>query len=193
MDQTTDKLISKLSQLGAPSVVDSRIEATFDSRRAREKVAKWLSDWHLLAYWNQVGFLGQDDIKELARIATSPDLEDPTLLDGLLEKDGWQTLMAVVGDSARKYLRVHKNVANILPASKPSGSSRQMDNDGFEEIPPELLDEMMDVDSIEGGASRPRSRLGGDAPAGGGKKVCPHCTYENESGATDCDVCGLPL
>jgi nuclear protein localization family protein 4 len=24
-------------------------------------------------------------------------------------------------------------------------------------------------------------------------KACPHCTFENEAGATDCDVCGLPL
>jgi len=60
---------------------------------------------------------------------------------------------------------------------------------------------MMDVDSADGsGASRPRSRIGGvvgDAvtgvPSGGGKKFCPHCTFENDAGATDCDVCGLPL
>lgn len=100
--QTTDKLLSKLSALGAQSIMDSRLEATFDSRRAREKVAKWLSDWHLLAYWSQVGFLGDADIKELARIATNPTLEDPALLDGLLEKDGWQTLMTLVGETARK-------------------------------------------------------------------------------------------
>jgi nuclear protein localization protein 4 homolog len=69
-----------------------------------------------------------------------------------------------------------------------------LDNDGFEEIPPELLDEMaMDIDS---GSSRPRSRLGEDDGAAGGvraKKICPHCTFENEAGARDCDVCGLPL
>ena len=104
-EQTTNKLFSKLGKLGAPLIVDSRIEASFDSRRAREKVAKWLSDWHLLAYWNQVGFLGKADIKELARIATSPNLEEPSLLDGLLEKDGWQTLMTVVADSTRKFLK----------------------------------------------------------------------------------------
>jgi nuclear protein localization protein 4 homolog len=104
-EQTTDKFLSKLGKLGAPLIADSRIEASFDSRRAREKVAKWLSDWHLLAYWSQVGFLGNADIKELARIATSPNLEEPSLLDGLLEKDGWQTLMTVVADSTRKFLK----------------------------------------------------------------------------------------
>ncbi|KAK0538689.1 nuclear protein localization protein 4 [Tilletia horrida] len=35
------------------------------------------------------------------------------------------------------------------------------------------------------------------AAAGGGSeagvKVCPHCTYHNDPGAGDCDVCGLPI
>lgn len=82
-------------------------------------------------------------------------------------------------------------------AKPPPTTSRALDNDGFEEIPPELLEEMMDVDSEGGGASRPRSRLSGvaagDAGRGGGKKVCPHCTFENDASASDCDVCGLPL
>jgi len=72
-----------------------------------------------------------------------------------------------------------------------------VDNDGFEEIPPELLDEMaMDVDPESLGGSRPRSRLDDDDGIVGGsrpKKICPHCTFENQPGATDCDVCGLPL
>lgn len=45
-------------------------------------------------------------------------------------------------------------------------------------------------------------RMGIDSPGTGGAttpaidagpKACPHCTYINEVGATDCDVCGLPL
>lgn len=51
-------------------------------------------------------------------------------------------------------------------------------NDGFEEIPPELLN---DTSMDTGGASV------------GGPKACPHCTFENEPGATDCMICGLPL
>ncbi|UZJ53363.1 hypothetical protein CBS101457_002683 [Exobasidium rhododendri] len=31
------------------------------------------------------------------------------------------------------------------------------------------------------------------AAAASGVKACPHCTFENEASATDCDVCGLPL
>ncbi|KAG8805449.1 nuclear protein localization protein 4 [Serendipita sp. 411] len=83
--------------------------------------------------------------------------------------------------------------------SKPSGPgpARPLDNDGFEEIPPELLDEMgMDVDQTSGGGSRPRSRLdtsAGGLPAGSATKICPHCTFENSASAVDCDVCGLPL
>lgn len=55
-------------------------------------------------------------------------------------------------------------------------------NDGFEEIPPELLhDSSMDTAGPVAGT---------DA---GGVKACPHCTFENEAGATDCMICGLPL
>lgn len=34
---------------------------------------------------------------------------------------------------------------------------------------------------------------GGGGGGGGGAVACPHCTFENEPGVTDCDVCGLPL
>lgn len=30
-------------------------------------------------------------------------------------------------------------------------------------------------------------------PASNAVKACPHCTFENEAGASDCEVCGLPL
>lgn len=46
-----------------------------------------------------------------------------------------------------------------------------------------------DLGGVLGGAAS-RGVAGG---AGGGTKACPHCTFENPSNATDCDVCGLPL
>lgn len=62
-----------------------------------------------------------------------------------------------------------------------------MDNDGFEEIPPELLqpDAGAGPSADEGGA--------GGADAASGVIVCPHCTFENAPGSTDCDICSLPL
>lgn len=143
-------------------------------------------------------------MKELAKIATSPNLDEVTLLDRILESDSWRTVMAVATESARAYSQIsaypNRNESSL--ASKPSntGGSRPVDSEGFEEIPPELLEEMgMDIDSGgdfgSHGGSRPRSRLDevGGGAASGRKKVCPHCTFENDAGATDCDVCGLPL
>lgn len=60
--------------------------------------------------------------------------------------------------------------------SQPAPGSRGPGNDGFEDIPPEMFDE------IHGGHG-----------GGGGTVTCPHCTFENMAGSTDCDVCGLPL
>lgn len=35
---------------------------------------------------------------------------------------------------------------------------------------------------------------GAGAGAGGGReRVCPHCTFVNEHGGSDCEICGLPL
>lgn len=32
-----------------------------------------------------------------------------------------------------------------------------------------------------------------ESPGGDGGAACPHCTFVNAPGETDCDVCGLPL
>lgn len=48
-----------------------------------------------------------------------------------------------------------------------------------EDIPPELFDQIAaDHDAAPGGA-----RI----------RICPHCTFENLHGGSDCEVCGLPL
>ena len=70
-------------------------------------------------------------------------------------------------------------------------SQSQQFIDGFEippdvDVPPEAFGQHQDVDMDAGGG-------GGGGAAAGGVKVCPHCTFENDAGATDCDVCGLPL
>lgn len=61
------------------------------------------------------------------------------------------------------------------PSAAAPGSSgpTAMDQD----IPPELYDQF----AQDGGA------------ASGGIKICPHCTFENTHGGSDCEVCGLPL
>jgi nuclear protein localization family protein 4 len=45
-----------------------------------------------------------------------------------------------------------------------------------EDIPPEVFDQ-----------------IAADNAASGNIRICPHCTFENSGGGSDCDVCGLPL
>ncbi|KAB5594916.1 Nuclear protein localization protein 4 [Ceratobasidium theobromae] len=64
-------------------------------------------------------------------------------------------------------------VQENAPSAKPTGSGPRADSPF--EIPPELRDEPMH-----------------DAGGTGGRR-CPHCTFDNLPGATDCEVCCLPL
>lgn len=42
-------------------------------------------------------------------------------------------------------------------------------------------------------SAQPSPPLAPAAATTTGAKVCPHCTFENAAGASDCDICGLPL
>lgn len=62
-------------------------------------------------------------------------------------------------------------------AENSSNGPRAMSED-FSHIP--------DLDVAPGGAqAQPASSSG--------IIVCPHCTFENPAGATDCEICSLPL
>jgi len=43
----------------------------------------------------------QADSKVLIRVATAPNMEDPTVLDPLLKTESWQTLATFARESAR--------------------------------------------------------------------------------------------
>lgn len=78
----------------------------------------------------------------------------------------------------------------LFIVSKPAS----MGNDGFEEIPAHLLDEINGAGGTGSGSASANDAPGAGAGATqSGPTACPHCTYENEPGAQDCDVCGLPL
>lgn len=53
-----------------------------------------------------------------------------------------------------------------------------------EDIPQEVFDQI---------AAEEAARNGGGSSAAGGIRICPHCTFENDRGGNDCEVCGLPL
>jgi nuclear protein localization family protein 4 len=77
-----------------------------------------------------------------------------------------------------------------LLASKSGGSTLGGSSGAAmdEDIPPELLEEFGRADV--GGSGAPAGASGGDGP---GIRICPHCTFENTHGGTDCEICGLPL
>lgn len=161
-EQDVSSIIADLGRLKAG-------EVTLGQGGTRTKeLLKYLSDWHLLAYLGAVGLLGQDDLKVLAKIVTSPNIDDPKVFDPLLLTDGWQTLMTIVQETQPTRKRPTQ------PTSSTAGPSAAPDE--FD-IPPGAFDD----DDLPA------------RPVGGASKVCPHCTYENPSGTLDCEVCGLPL
>lgn len=52
-----------------------------------------------------------------------------------------------------------------------------------EDIPQEIFDQIAAEEAAHAsGRESPRNI-----------RVCPHCTFENEPGGSDCVICGLPL
>ncbi|KAF8300479.1 polyubiquitin-tagged protein recognition complex Npl4 component [Clavulina sp. PMI_390] len=178
--QNATQIFSALAALGAPKL--GRSASGKSAADVRAGVAHYLSDWHLLAFLPNVGVLSEDDIKTVARIATVPDLNDPSILDPLLASDGWQTLMAITEESSPSRPSKPAPGSSSASSSRPTTSAPGAPTGGADdfEIPQEVYDQIAADNAASGGS-------------GGGVVVCPHCTYENTAGATDCDVCGLPL
>lgn len=62
----------------------------------------------------------------------------------------------------------------------------------IDDIPPEVYDR---IAAEEAAAATSRSGAGsaGGPRRTGTSRICPHCTFENSHGGSDCEVCGLPL
>ncbi|KAL0950742.1 hypothetical protein HGRIS_007515 [Hohenbuehelia grisea] len=171
-EQQVEQVMATLRDLDAPNIQSS--SASPGDAHKRLELAKWLSDWHLVAFLGTTQLFSPDDMAVLVRVASSPSLlEDSAQVDPLLATEGWQTFMTITRESA---------------PSRPSGSapssSRAMDDD----IPQEVFDQI----AAEEAAAR-RDTSGGAAGSSRGIRICPHCTFENDHGGTDCEVCGLPL
>ncbi|KAJ7693672.1 NPL4 family-domain-containing protein [Mycena rosella] len=165
-DQRVESVISALARLDAPNIVDSRSAKPGEAHKRRE-LAAWLSDWHLVAFLDTTQLFSPEDVKLMMRIVTSPTLlEDLIQLDPLLATEGWNTLMTF---------------------TRESGSGATTSSSRDEDIPQEVFDQI----AAEEAAARGTGGDGGGSNAG--IKICPHCTFENTGGGTDCDVCGLPL
>jgi len=142
----------------------------------------------------------KDDIKLMMHTVSSPNLlVDAKNIDPVLATDSWQTLMTFTRESGREsffiiFPSATYELISILsypdagPTNPVSGASSGgiMDSD----IPQEVLDQIAAEEASHGGVSRGSS---GSGRATSGIRVCPHCTFENDHGGTDCEVCGLPL
>ncbi|SCV70841.1 BQ2448_3603 [Microbotryum intermedium] len=157
-------------------------------------VIKWLSDWHLLA------FLDQSDVELMAQIAKT---KDAATLRRLFATNSWQTFLTIAQEGPRAN-------GNGSSSGNTLGGAPQTFDDGFEippdvDVPPDAYHhDMQDVSMANAGGGNGGGENGGGGGGGenggggggggtGGAKVCPHCTFENEAGSTDCDMCGLPL
>ncbi|KII93717.1 hypothetical protein PLICRDRAFT_152716 [Plicaturopsis crispa FD-325 SS-3] len=162
-DQRMESVLADLHRLGAP-------EAVHDLQK-RAELAKWLSDLHLIAFLETTQLISPDDIKLLMRIVSSANLlDDLSQLDALFSTDSWNTLMT--------FTREHAPPSRPS-SSAPGGASNRMDED----IPQDVFDQIAAEEAARNG----------DGASASGVRICPHCTFENTHGGSDCEVCGLPL
>jgi len=164
-DQSLELVLRRLAQLEAPSVEGSPVTKPGEEDK-RQPLAEWLSDWHLIAFLGTTHLISTNDLKTFMRAVSSPTL--PSQLDTLLATESWKMLMSLTVESA--------------PA-KPTTAAPTTSHDMDEDIPQGVFDQI---------AAEEAARES-DHPATRNVKVCPHCTFENEPGGSDCAICGLPL
>lgn len=125
---------------------------------------------------------------------TASETGDAAALPDLLKSDAWSALIEIAKSlqaaSMSSILRVIGPCTSMLmfdySLKIPIEPAQTMGNDGFEEIPQHLLDEINGAGgSVVGSSAAPAE------PSG--PKACPHCTFENPPSNNDCELCGLPL
>ncbi|KAI0690709.1 polyubiquitin-tagged protein recognition complex Npl4 component [Cytidiella melzeri] len=167
-DQSIEKVVKELSRLHAPDILPGS-----GASHQRSELAHFISDWHLVAFLGTTQLVSQEDMKTLLRVASSPNLDDPSTTDALFSTESWQTLMTFAREMA--------------PAPSSGQTTGAKPGHGVDEdIPPELFEEFA-REAAAGGSG------GGGGQGASNVKICPHCTFENTHGGSDCDVCGLPL
>lgn len=108
----------------------------------------------------------QEEQKILARAATvHAHPKDSLAVEQLFASSGWSTLLMLVESSA--------SIRSPPPANPPSAAF-----------------DAMGIDSPTPASRQPAPSA---QAAQSGERVCPHCTFVNEGGRSDCEICGLPL
>ncbi|TDL28765.1 polyubiquitin-tagged protein recognition complex, Npl4 component [Rickenella mellea] len=167
-DQDIQAVLKSLQQLRAPNISPG----STGQDALRRELATYLSDWHLVAFLGTTQLFSEDDMKVLVRTISRPLQDIVAHLDELLVTESWHTLMTFTSESA--------------PKSVPSNSNSNTLDDLPQDIREQL--ERMQQEEREAG-----SGSGTPGSGGMGVRICPHCTFENTHGGSDCEVCGLPL
>lgn len=127
-------------------------------------------------------------MKVLIRVSSHPKLlEDTTLLDLLLATEGWQTLMTFTRESGANTCAfiAENGDPDCLSESTAPAKHTSSTPGGFEAIQDDMQDAFDQIAAQEAAH--------GSGTTSRGVKICPHCTFENDHGGSDCEVCGLPL
>lgn len=152
----------------------------------------------------------------MAQVATTKSLSS---LTAVLQSPSWQTFLTIAEEQgtfpflfpplllpslpsralANPPLSPRRAAPALPSRDYPNGNSTSSDqqqpqtfDDGFE-IPPDVDVPPEQQNHGDGGDVDMDGGNGGGGAAGAAGGVCPHCTFENEPGARDCDVCGLPI
>ncbi|GAA6062563.1 hypothetical protein JCM10212_004876 [Sporobolomyces blumeae] len=167
------------------------------------KIAKWLSDWHLLRFLADCGMFDENDLRLMCRIATTNPSERSisslrTLaesLAALFASGGFQTFLVVAQEQAPAALPARDYPDQQGQASQPAPQMI----DGFEippdvDVPPEAFNPGQSSTNDAGPSRDGGGGEGVGTEGEGGMRVCPHCTFLNApGGGQDCELCGLPL
>ncbi|GJJ13875.1 hypothetical protein Clacol_008132 [Clathrus columnatus] len=129
-NQDIQAVFQELYKRKAVEIRSSKQGMTAKDTAARLELASWLSDWHLVSFLETVDILSPDEMTILVKSVTASNLEDPTVLDALLETSGWQTLVTIAQESAAPRRPAVPAPSNVPPESN--------------DIPPDVFDQIMD-------------------------------------------------
>ncbi|MBW0466376.1 hypothetical protein O181_006091 [Austropuccinia psidii MF-1] len=134
----------------------------------------YLSDWHLLAFIDFIGIFDRNDIVHLINFALCRDSRQlQSVANSLFMTSSWQTFTAIVQESAPDPPLSNGNRSHN-EASRPSDAHSSAEFVEDVSMSGNDLNRFQDLEE--------NSDL-----------ACPHCTFVNPAGTTDCAVCGLPM
>lgn len=187
-DQSMEVVVRNLMRILQSSDLEVGDTSTWPAR-IKTEVAKWLSDWHLVTFLAIHGPFSTDEQKLVAMVSTAHrHPEHAAALEQLFATNGWQTLLTIAESTGAARQDTTAAQFNRMGIDSPSTASPGGGTgSAFNTAPGTGATTPANAEDPFGGAA------GGSGGGGAGPKACPHCTFINEAGATDCDVCGLPL